>query len=128
MRSLRAWMLIAPCLLLAACATRLERPIAPFESKVLELAPGAPFETCVHLLAGERLFFSYKADPPMAFSILRRAGGATLSYLLREPARDEDGVFFVSQTEDYCLRWVPLPDDVPWPTLLRFTAHLNPGG
>jgi hypothetical protein len=121
-------MVIAPCLLLAACATRLERPVAPFESNVLELAPGAPYETCVRLLAGERFFFSYLADPPMAFSIVRRAGDATLSYVLRELSRSESGVFFVPQTEDYCLRWAPPPEEVPWPTLLRFTVHLNPGG
>lgn len=123
----RALLLIAPCLILAACAMRLERPVSPFESKVLELAPGAPYETCVPLLVGDRLFFTYKADPPMAFSILRRAGNATLSYVLRDLARDEGGIFFVPQTEDYCLRWVPPPDDVPWPTLLRFTVRLNPG-
>ena len=128
MRPRGAWMLIAPCMLAAACATRLERPLVPFESGVLELAPGAPYETCVHLLAGDRLFFSYKADPPMSFSILRRTGNATLSYLLREMSRDEGGVFLVAQTEDYCLQWVPPPDDVPWPTLLRFSVRLRPGG
>jgi hypothetical protein len=115
------------CLLLAACATQLDRPLAPYESKVLELAPGAGYETCVHLLTGERFFFSYKADPPMTFSILRRTKDATLSYVVRDPSRDESGIFFVPQTDDYCLRWVPPPDDVPWPTLLRFTVHLNPG-
>lgn len=128
MRPPATWMVLAPCLLLAACATRLERPIAPFESKVLDLAPGAPYDTCVHLLAGDRLFFSYKADPPLAFSIQRRVAGATLSYVLRELSRDEGGVFFVPQTEDYCLRWMPSPDEVPWPTLLRFKVQLNPGG
>jgi hypothetical protein len=127
-QAIATWLVIALGLLVAACAARLERPLAPFESTVLELAPGVPYETCVHLLAGERLFFSYKADPPMAFSILRRAGDATLSYVLRELSRDEGGVFFVPQAEDYCLRWVPLSDDGPWPTLLRFNVRLNPGG
>ena len=122
-----AWLLIAPCLILAACAIRLDRPVAPFESKVLELAPGATYETCVPLLAGDRLFFTYKADPPMAFSILRRTGNATISYLLREFARDEGGVFFAPRTEEYCLHWVPPPDEVPWPTLLRFNVRLSPG-
>jgi hypothetical protein len=123
-----ALILLVPCLLLAACSTRLERPVTPFESTVLELAPGAPYETCTRLLAGDRLFFSYKADPPLAFSIVRRAGDATISYVLRDLSRDEGGVFFVSQTEDYCLRWTPPPDEVPWPTLLRFDVRLNPGG
>jgi hypothetical protein len=119
---------IGTCLLLAACATRLERPVAPFESKVLELAPGAPYEACVNLEAGDRLLFSYKADPPMAFAILRHVGDATISYILRELSRDERGIFFVPLTEDYCLRWVPPPDDVPWPTLLRYNIHLNAAG
>jgi len=128
MRLLRAWSAWMLCLLCAGCATQMARPVEPFTSKVLELAPGAPFETCVHLQAGERLLFNYTADPAMAFAIVRRAGDTTLSYLLRDYAREEGGIFFVQQTEDYCLRWTPPPDDVPWPTLLRYTVHLNPGG
>jgi len=126
MRARAPLLLLAPCLLLA-CATPLERPVEPYASKVLELAPGAPFESCVPLLAGDRLLFSYKADPPLAFAIVRHDGPAMISYVLRELSRDEGGIFFVPQTENYCLRWTPPPDDVPWPTLLRFTIHVNPG-
>lgn len=116
------WLLLA-----AGCASRLERPVEPFASKVIEVAPSAPYETCVHLLSGDRFFFSYKADPPLAFSILRRTAGATISYLLRELSRDESGVFLVPQSEDYCLVWTPPPEEVTWPTLLRYSIRLNFG-
>lgn len=128
MTSRSGWLLVAACLLLAGCATRLERPVEPYASKVFELAPGAPFETCVPLRTEDRLLFSYKTDPPMSFAILQHAGEATVSFLMREHSRDEGGIFFVPRTADYCLRWTPLPDDVPWPTLLRFNLKLNPGG
>ena len=121
------WLLIACCLALTACATNLKRPLTPFESRVIEVAPSAPYETCVPLQEGERLFFSYKADPPMAFSIQRRTSGATLSYLVRDLSREETGVFFVPMTENYCLHWDPPAEEVSWPTLLRFNVHLNPG-
>ena len=127
MAALRVAVLIFFVLLGAGCASRLERPLAPYESKVIEVAPSAPYETCVHLQAGDRFYFTYKADPALAFSIVRRAEGATISYLLHDLSRDESGIFFVPQTENYCLLWVPPPEEVPWPTLLRFTVQLNFG-
>ena len=127
MDALRISTLAILVVLAGGCASRLERPLVPYESKVIEVAPSAPYETCVPLQAGDRFFFSYKADPPMAFSIVRRTEGATISYLLRELSRDESGVFFVPQTENYCLLWVPPAEEVWWPTLLRFTVRLNFG-
>ena len=116
-----------PLLIAAACATQIERQALPFESPVIEVAPGAPYQRCVRLEAGERLFFSYRADPPMGFSIRRESGGAIVSFLLREPSRDESGTFSVAETQDYCLHWVPVNTEVPWPTLLRFELRLNQG-
>ena len=113
--------------LACGCASRLERPLMPYESKVIEVAPSAPYETCVPLQAGDRFFFTFKADPPMAFSIVRRTEGATISYILRDLSRDESGVFLVPHSETYCLLWVPPPEEVWWPTLLRFTVRLNTG-
>lgn len=119
---------LAPALLLAACATPLERPLAGFTSSVIEVAPGAPYEKCVPLQTGERLLFSYQVDPPMSFAIRRKSGTATLSYLLRDGAREESGIFFVPESETYCLHWDSAAGDTPWPTLLRFTIQLKPAG
>lgn len=116
---------IALCLLIAGCATPLERPLTPYTSAVIEVAPGAPYEKCLALRDGERLLFSYQADPPMSFAIRRRAGGATLSYVLRDLGREDSGIFFVPETESYCLYWQPASADSSWPTLLRYSIQLN---
>jgi hypothetical protein len=118
--------LAAACLLLAACATKIERQALPFESPVIEVAPGAAYERCVRLEAGERLLFSYRVDPPMSFAIRRQSGNATLSFLLREKSREESGIFLVPETEDYCLHWAPDNTEATWPTLLRFDIRANP--
>ena len=104
----------------------IERSALPFASPVIEVAPGAPFQRCLRLEAGERLFFSYRADPPMSFAIQRQSDSATVSFVVREASRDESGVFQVPQSTDYCLRWTPVNADVPWPTLLRFDLRANP--
>ena len=122
---MRVLLLAVPSLLLCACATTIERESLPFESPVIEVAPGVPYQRCVRLEAGERMLFSYRADPPMSFAIRRQIGDATLSYLLREKSREESGIFLVPQTEDYCLHWDPDNTDVPWPTLLRFDVRVN---
>ena len=116
---------IAAAFLLAACATKLERPIEPFASKVIEIAPNAWYERCIALQSGDRLLFSYVVDPPMAFSIRRHIGSSNVSYIVRDPAREEGGIFFVPETQDYCLHWTPSPVDVTWPTLLRYDVRLN---
>ncbi|MEO8133320.1 MAG: hypothetical protein ABI831_05030 [Betaproteobacteria bacterium] len=116
---------LASCLLMAACATPLDRPLTPYTSRVIEVAPGAPYEKCVPLQTGDRLLFSYQADPPMSFGILRRVGDATLSYILRDASREDSGIFFVAAAENYCLHWDPVATDTIWPTLLRFTIQLN---
>lgn len=128
MRRPAVWLPLAGCLLFQACATPLPRPLVPFTSPVIEVAPGVPYESCLLLQAGERLLVNYQSDPPMAFSIRRRIGDATLSYLVREPGREDGGIFFVPETADYCLHWQPAPVDTIWPTLLRFTMQVNPGG
>ena len=113
------------CLLIGACATALERPVVPYTSGVIEVAPGAPYERCLTLQSGDRLLFSYQADPPMSFAVRRRTGDATLSYVLRDIGREDSGIFFVPETERYCLYWQPPSGDTEWPTLLRFTIRLN---
>lgn len=116
---------LAAAILSAGCATKLERPVAPFESKVIEVAPNTWYESCVTLLAGDRFLFSYLADPPMAFAIRRRIGNSMVSYLVRDLAREEGGIFFVPESNDYCLHWTPAAAEVTWPTLLRYTIKLN---
>lgn len=116
---------IALCLLIGACATPLERPLTPYTSAVIDIAPGVPYEKCLALQGGDRLLFSYQADPPMSFAIRRHSGGATLSYVLRDMGREDNGIFFVHETENYCLYWQPASTDTIWPTLLRFTIQLN---
>ena len=118
--------LAASCLLVGACATQIDRQALPFESPVIEVAPGAPYERCVRLEAGERLLFSYRADPPMSFAIRRQSGNATLSFLLREKSREDSGIFLAPETEDYCLHWDADNTEATWPTLLRFDMRLNP--
>jgi hypothetical protein len=128
-RRARAWIaasLVAASLIVGACATPIGRQALPFESPVIEVAPGAPYQRCVHLETGDRLFFKYSADPPMGFSIRRESGGAIVSFVLRDAAREESGIFAVPQSQDYCLHWTPVNADVPWPTLLRFELRLNP--
>ena len=111
--------------LVAGCATAIERDALPFASPVIEVAPGAPYQRCIRLEAGERLFFSYRADPPMSFAIQRQSSSATVSFVVREASRDESGIFLVPQGADYCLHWMPVNVDVPWPTLLRFDLRLG---
>ena len=117
--------ILAPLLLVTACATPIERTRLPFESPSIEIAPGAPYERCVRVEAGDRLYFSYRVDPPMSFAIRRQSGTATVSFVVREASRDDSGIFFVPETQDYCLHWEPSIADAPWPTLLRFEIRLN---
>jgi hypothetical protein len=112
-------------LTLAACATGVQREQLPFESPVIEVAPGAPYERCVHLVAGDRLYFHYRADPPMGFAIRHRTADAVLSYVVRDPSREDAGVFAVAESNDYCLRWQPVASDAPWATLLRYEMRLT---
>jgi hypothetical protein len=121
-RVLAAWSV----LLAAGCATPLQRPLHPYSSPVLEIAPDASYESCVLLEAGDRLLFSYQVDPPMRFAIRRRVGGAMVSYLLRDAGREDRGIFFVPQAERYCLHWEPPAAGSQWPSLLRFDIRLNP--
>ena len=112
--------------LLSGCATTLERPVDPFQSKTIEVAPNAWYESCVRLEKGDRLLFSYTADPPMSLSIRRHIGDADVSYIVRDPAREDSGIFFVAESESYCLHWQPrIAADVTWPTLLRYSVRLN---
>lgn len=112
--------------LLSGCAVTLERPVDPFESKTIEVAPNAWYESCVTLAKGDRLLFSYTADPPTTFSIRRHIGNAEVSYLVRERAREDSGIFFVAESEKYCLHWQPyITADVTWPTLLKYSIRLN---
>ena len=112
--------------LLSGCAVTLERPVDPFESKTIEVAPNAWYESCVTLAKGDRLLFSYTADPPTTFSIRRHIGNAEVSYLVRERAREDSGTFFVAESEKYCLHWQPyITADVTWPTLLKYSIRLN---
>lgn len=121
----RAPLALAAVLWSAGCATNLERPVEPFESEVIEVAPNAWYQACLPLLAGDRLLFSYVADPPMAFAIQEQTDDATISYIMRDLAREEGGIFFVPRDQDYCLRWTPSPVEVEWPTLLRYSVRLN---
>ena len=61
----------------------------------------------------------------MAFSIRRHIGSSNVSYIVRDLAREEGGIFFVPETQDYCLHWTPSPVEVTWPTLLRYDVRLN---
>ena len=116
---------MATTLLAGGCATKLARPVEPFESKVIEVAPNAWYESCLPLQAGDKLIFSYVTDPPMAFSIRRHIGDADVSYLMRDLTREDGGIFFVPESHDYCLRWTPPSLDATWPTLLRYIVRLN---
>jgi hypothetical protein len=115
---------IGASLLIAACATQIERQAMPFTSPVIEVAPGAPYRRCVTLESGDRLYFSYRADPPISFAITRPSSTATVSFVVREASRDESGVFLVPESAVYCLQWTPATVDVPWPTLLRFDLRV----
>ena len=111
---------------IAGCALTLERPVEPFQSDTIEVAPNAWFESCVFLDARDRLVYSYLSDPPTRFSIRRHIGNSDVSYVVRELAREDSGVFLVPETEEYCLRWTPVPSpEVTWPTLLRYSIRLN---
>ena len=103
----------------------MERPVEPFASETIEVAPNAFYESCVALEAGDRLLFSYLSDPPMTFSIRRHIGNAEVSYLVRDRAREDGGIFFVHESQEYCLHWAPSPVEVSWPTLLKYSIRLN---
>jgi hypothetical protein len=113
-------------LALLGCATPIGRQQLPFESPVIEVAPGAPYERCVQLAAGDRLYFAYRADPPMSFALRRGEDAAGIvSYVVRDAAREETGLFVVPESGGYCLHWRPVDANAPWPTLLRFEMRLT---
>jgi len=112
-------------LVLGACATTVEREQLPFESPVIEVAPGAPYARCLRLAAGDRLYFHYLADLPMAFAIQRLTADAVVSYVVRDASREDAGVFSVGASNQYCLRWQPETRDALWPTLLRYEIRLT---
>lgn len=116
---------LACALVVTGCATTIERAKLPFESPVIEVAPGTAYERCLRLLAGDHLYFHYRSDPPMSFAIRRRADDAILSYVVREASREDAGVFPVPEEKDYCLRWEPQTRDAPWPSLLRYEIRLT---
>lgn len=112
--------------LLGGCAVTLERPVEPFQSKTIEVAPNAWYESCVTLAKGDRLLYSYTADPPVTLTIRRHIGNADVSYIVRDRAREDSGIFFVAESADYCLHWQPrIAEDVTWPTLLKYSIRLN---
>ena len=116
----------AAAVALGACATQqLERSALPFASPVIEVAPGSPYERCIDLVAGDRLYFAYRADPPMSFALRRPSRTAVISYMLRDASREETGLFPVAETSRYCLHWEPEKADAPWPTLLRYEMRLT---
>ena len=118
--------LVSAVLALLGCATPIGRQQLPFESPVIEVAPGAPYERCVELTAGDRLYFAYRADPPMSFGLRRGEDAAAIvSYVVRDAAREETGLFVVPESGQYCLHWKPVDVDAPWPTLLRFEMRLT---
>src|SRR5437764_6909486 len=102
----RALVLAAACGI-AGCATTLERPVEPFQSETIEVAPNAWYESCVTLEKGDKLMFSYAVDPPMTLSIRRHIANADVSYLIRDPAREDSGIFFVPESHGYCLHCAP---------------------
>ena len=119
------WLTLALTCLAAGCATTLERPFDAFDSKTIEIAPNAFYESCVTLEAGDRLLFSYVVDPAMTFSLRRHIGNADVSYVVRDAAREDGGIFFVPESNVYCLHWAPPAVEVTWPTLLKYSIHLN---
>lgn len=121
---MRATACLAIAGLVGGCAMTMERPVEPFQSETIEIAPNAFYESCVTLEAGDRLLFSYLADPPMAFSIRRYSDNASVSYVMRDLSRDESGIFFVPESHEYCLHWTPPPGEVSWPTLLKYNFRL----
>ena len=125
MRSWRGLVPGAAALVLSACAYTLDRPTDPFESEVIEVAPNAWYEACVALEAGDKLMFSYVVDPPMSFALRREFGKSNVSYVIRDFAREERGIYFVPESAEYCLRWTPPGTESPWPTLLRYSLRLN---
>lgn len=125
MSSWRRLVATAAALALTACAYTLDRPVDPFESEVIEVAPNAWYESCVSLEAGDKLMFSYVVDPPMSFALRRHFGESNISYVVRDFAREEAGIFFVPESSEYCMRWTPPGSESPWPTLLRYSLRLN---
>lgn len=125
MSAWRRLVAIAAAFVLAACAYTLDRPTEPFESEVIEVAPNAWYEACVALESGDKLLFSYVVDPPMSFALRRHFGESNISYVVRDFAREERGIFFVPESSDYCLHWTPPGTESPWPTLLRYSLRLN---
>jgi hypothetical protein len=128
MRAARGTRRIVPILSVLAllgCATPITRQQLPFESPVIEVAPGAPYERCIQLAAGDRLYFNYRADPPMSFALRRDEEAAVVAYVVRDAAREDAGLFSVPDGKKYCLHWEPLDRNVPWPTLLRFELRLT---
>jgi hypothetical protein len=125
-RGARGFATASAILALLGCATPIGRQQLPFESPVIEVAPGAPYERCVRLTAGDRLYFAYRADPPMSFALRRgEDASAIVAYVVREAAREETGLFVVPEGGDYCLHWKPVDANAPWPTLLRFEIRLT---
>ena len=112
-------------LVIAGCATTVDRTQLPFQSPVIEVAPGAAYERCVRLASGDHLYFHYRCDPPMSFAIRRRTSDAILSYVVRDASREDAGVFPAPEEKDYCLRWEPGAPDAPWPSLLRYEIRLT---
>ena len=112
-------------LALFGCATPITRDQLPFASPTIELAPGASYERCIRLSAGDRLYFNYRADPPMSFALRRDEEAAVVAYVVRDAAREDAGLFSVPESKQYCLRWEAIDRNAPWPTLLRYELRLT---
>ena len=125
MRAARGIASALSVLALLGCATPITREQLPFESPIIELAPGAPYERCIRLTAGDRLYFNYRVDPPMSFALRRDEESAVVAYVVRDSSREDAGLFVVPESKHYCLRWDPVDRNAPWPTLLRFELRLT---
>ena len=69
------------------------------------LAPGQMHEECLHLEAGEKRDYSWKADAPVDFNIHYHQEPRVFFPVKRDAMRGDGGTFVAKTAEDYCWMW-----------------------
>ncbi|HSN21946.1 MAG TPA: hypothetical protein VLS49_14790 [Usitatibacter sp.] len=88
--------------LAAAAAEPVPPGTAPFSVK---LEPKDVHEECMHLEAGEKRNWSWRADGPVDFNIHYHEGEDARFPVKRDAMRGDGGTFTAKVAQDYCWMW-----------------------
>jgi hypothetical protein len=104
----------------AACALAAD-PAAPLSPIDVTLQPGESHEACMHLEAGDKRKWYFKASAPLDFNIHYHDGDKVSYPVKRDRMRGDGGTFAARVAQDYCWMWTTTGK-----TAARLEARIDP--